>query len=108
MKRFGATTWRRRLLPIAALAAFLTVVSSASAAVTANYDSGMLSVTSDAGDSITIVCESGKVKVNGNDPETDPPGSTVDCAVVEYVRCREDRGRMTSIWPELRRPASSR
>jgi Ca2+-binding RTX toxin-like protein len=85
MKRLTKRAWRRRILAIGALAAFLTVVSSASAAVTASFDSGTLSVASDVGDTITITCVGGNVKVNGIDPDTDPPSGAVQCSVVEYI-----------------------
>ena len=92
MKGLRRGVWRRRILAIGALAAFLTVVSSASAAVTASFDSGTLSVASDVGDTITITCVSGNVKVNGNDPDTDPPGGTVQCSVVEYINVQGGTG----------------
>jgi hypothetical protein len=92
MKRSTKRAWRRRILAIGALAAFFTVVSSASAAVTASFDSGMLIVASDVGDTITITCVRGNVKVNGNDPDTDPPGGTVQCSVVEYINVQGGTG----------------
>jgi Ca2+-binding RTX toxin-like protein len=92
MRRLTRRPWRRRVLAVGALAVFLTVVSSASAAVTASFNSGTLSVASDVGDTITISCVGGNVKVNTNDPETDPPGGTVQCSVVEYINVQGGTG----------------
>jgi Ca2+-binding RTX toxin-like protein len=80
------------MLVVGALAVFLTVVSSASAAGTATFDTGTLSVASDVGDTIAITCVDGNVKVNGNDPDTDPPGGTVQCSVVEYINVQGGTG----------------
>ena len=54
---------------VAALLAFPTV---ASAAVTSSVSGGVLTVSSDAGDPITITCVGGNVKVNDQDPGATP------------------------------------
>jgi Ca2+-binding RTX toxin-like protein len=52
----------------AAVAALLAFPGIASAAVTSSVTGGVLSVSSDAGEAITITCVGGNVKVNGADP----------------------------------------
>jgi hemolysin type calcium-binding protein/PASTA domain-containing protein len=71
---------KRRVLGAAAVV-FLLTAASASAAVTAEFFYGMLTVSSDASDAITVTCSGGMAKVNGADPEGDP----ARCAQVETV-----------------------
>jgi Ca2+-binding RTX toxin-like protein len=59
---------RGGVLAGAAVAALLAFPGIASAAVTSSVTGGVLSVSSDAGDAITITCVGGNVKVNGADP----------------------------------------
>jgi Ca2+-binding RTX toxin-like protein len=54
----------------AAAAALLAFPGVASAAVTSEVDAGVLTVESDAGDSITITCVGNQVQVNGGNPDT--------------------------------------
>jgi hypothetical protein len=70
---------RRALAAVAV--AFLVTATAASAAVTAEYFDGLLSVESDAADPIAVTCAGGTAKVNGADPE----GDTARCADVESV-----------------------
>jgi hypothetical protein len=60
---------------------FAFSAAAASAAVTAEYFDGSLSVSSDAADAITVTCGGGTAKVNGADPEGDP----APCGQVESV-----------------------
>jgi hypothetical protein len=69
---------KRGVLVAAAVASLLTA-TAASAAVTAEFFFGTLTVESDAGDPIVVTCARGTVKVNGADPEGEPaPCGTVD------------------------------
>ena len=58
------------VLAAAAVAALLAFPGVASAAVNSSVAGGVLTVTSDAGDAITITSAGGNVKVNGADPGT--------------------------------------
>jgi hypothetical protein len=60
---------------------FGLAAAAASAAVTAEYFDGSLSVSSDAADAIVVTCAGGTTKVNGADPEGDP----APCSRVESV-----------------------
>jgi Ca2+-binding RTX toxin-like protein len=70
----------RRVVALAATIFFLAV-GAASAAVTAEFDFGTLSASSDDADAIAVTCAGGTAKVNGADPEGDP----APCGAVESV-----------------------
>jgi Ca2+-binding RTX toxin-like protein len=73
----------RRLGPtLVSLGLILTLVaaSSANATVTASFENGRLTVSSDADDAIDVTCEGGQTKVNGQDP-----GSPVPCSSVQWI-----------------------
>ena len=70
----------RRVVALAATVFFLAV-GGASAAVTAEFDFGTLSASSDDADAIAVTCTGGIAKVNGVDPEGDP----APCGAVESV-----------------------
>jgi Ca2+-binding RTX toxin-like protein len=54
------------------VATALACVPAASAAVTATFSSGALTVSTDAGDSIYVFCAVGNAKINGDDPAGGP------------------------------------
>jgi Ca2+-binding RTX toxin-like protein len=54
----------------AAVAALLAFPAMASATVTSSVNAGVLTVTSNAGDAITITDDAGALKINGQDPGT--------------------------------------
>ena len=64
-----------------AVIVFGLAAAAASAAVTAEYFDGSLSVGSDAADPINVTCGGGTAKVNGADPEGDP----APCGQVQSV-----------------------
>lgn len=68
----GKVRLGRRTFALALLLATLTLVSSAAAAITSEFDFGSLIVTSDADDPITIACAGGGVTINGFNPDTGP------------------------------------
>jgi Ca2+-binding RTX toxin-like protein len=60
---------------------FFLAAGAASAAVTAEYFSGTLAVSSDGADAIAVTCSGGTAKVNGADPEGDP----APCREIESI-----------------------
>ena len=66
---------------VGAVVVFGLAAAAASAAVTAEYFDGSLSVGSDAADPISVTCGGGRAKVNGTDPEGDP----APCGQVESI-----------------------
>jgi Ca2+-binding RTX toxin-like protein len=64
-----------------AVVVFAFTAAAASAAVTAEYFGGSLSVSSDADDAIAVTCGGGTAKVNGADPEGEP----APCGEVESI-----------------------
>jgi Ca2+-binding RTX toxin-like protein len=60
---------RTGLVAGAAVAALLAIPGSASAAVTSDFNNGVLTVNSTANDAITITAVGGNVKVNNGDPD---------------------------------------
>jgi RTX calcium-binding nonapeptide repeat (4 copies) len=74
---------RRTRIALLAGVATLGVAGTANAAVTSSYDTNtkVLSVTVDGGDTGTVVCDSGQIKVNGADPARTPVnGGPTGCA----------------------------
>jgi hypothetical protein len=84
------TTSRTRagVLAGAAVAALLAFPGIASAAVTSTVANGALTVTSNAGDAITITAVNGQVKVNGADPGT----GAVNAGAITSIRVTGDAG----------------
>ena len=76
-----------RLAGLSALAAaaLLAVPGAASASVNASVSGGKLTVTSDAGDAITIVCDGTNVKVNTLDP-----GVATACSAITEIEVTGD------------------
>jgi hypothetical protein len=66
---------------VVAATVFLVAVGAASAAVTAEYFAGTLSISSDGADAIAVTCAAGTAKVNGADPE----GDAAPCGAVESI-----------------------
>jgi Ca2+-binding RTX toxin-like protein len=64
------------------LACLMAVLpQTAWAAVTSSVNGGVLTVSSDAGDAITITCQTGDVKVNGDDPDS----GSADCSTITGI-----------------------
>jgi RTX calcium-binding nonapeptide repeat (4 copies) len=72
---------RTRGVVVLAVTVFLVAAGAAWAAVTAEFFSGTLSISSDAGDAIAVTCTGGTAKVNGAEPE----GGPAPCGAVESV-----------------------
>jgi Ca2+-binding RTX toxin-like protein len=70
-----------RAVVVVAATVFLVAAGAAWAAVTAEFFSGTLSISSDGADAIAVTCSGGTAKVNGADPEGDP----APCGAVESV-----------------------
>ena len=66
------------MLAGAAAAVLLAFPGAASAAVTSSVAGGVLTVNSDAGDSIAITCVNNEVKVNGGNPGSPPAVAACD------------------------------
>jgi hypothetical protein len=66
----------------AVVAGFLALAASASAAITAEYFFGTLTVESDGGDPMTVTCAAGFARVNGGAPAGDP----APCAELESIQ----------------------
>ena len=66
---------------VIAATVFLVAAGTAWAAVSAEFFSGTLSVSSDGADAITVTCAAGTAKVNGADPE----GDAAPCGAVESI-----------------------
>lgn len=71
----------KRAVLTVAVVGFLLTATAASAAVTAEFFFGTLSVSSDGSDAIAVTCSAGTAKVNGADPE----GDTAACGDVDSV-----------------------
>jgi Ca2+-binding RTX toxin-like protein len=79
--RFGAL--------VAAGAAVLLFPAAANAAVNSNVNgAGVLTVTSTAGDAITITCDTNQVKINGANPDS----GAADCAAITEINVTGDAG----------------
>ena len=62
-------------LVVAGAAALLAFPAAASADVNTGVAAGVLTVTTTAGDAVTITSDAGNVKINGQDPESGPAAS---------------------------------
>jgi Ca2+-binding RTX toxin-like protein len=79
---------RRLLGGVVAAAALLAIPSVASAKVTPAVDqNGGLTITGDGADPITVICDNGKVKVNGANPEVNGgnPGTETNCSAITSI-----------------------
>ena len=74
----GKRKARLGVLAGAAAAALLAFPGAASAAVTSSVAGGVLTVNSDAGDTIAITCVANQVKVNGGNPGSPPAVAACD------------------------------
>ena len=71
----------KRGVVLVAATVFLVAAGTAWAAVTAEFFSGTLAISSDAADAMTVTCAAGMAKVNGADPE----GDAAPCGAVESI-----------------------
>src|SRR5262245_12286891 len=74
---------------VAAGAAVLLFPAAANAAVNSNVNgAGVLTVTSTAGEAITITCDTNQVKINGANPDS----GAADCAAITEINVTGDAG----------------
>jgi Ca2+-binding RTX toxin-like protein len=81
-RRNSAPKSRAGMLAGAAAVALLALPAAASAAVTSGVAGGTLTVTSDAGDAITITCVANAVQVNGGNPGSGPAACDAITSIV--------------------------